>query len=153
MALLDYRLELGGAGPSRRVASTRRPLTKLQSYRQQNYSTEAEAAATTTSYVQNVSAADGATRSAFGQHPLKKPLIPSTFQVSPTHLKVRATSPTGKLPLNEEFVFGYRCCTRVFTTWYGYVAVAAASFDTPPYTKASDLPAWSDGLRISFNFS
>ena len=42
-----------------------------------NYSTEAEAAATTTSYVQNVSAADGATRSAFGQHPLKNPLIPS----------------------------------------------------------------------------
>ena len=47
----------------------------------ENYSTEDDdadaAAATTTSYVQNVSAADGATLNAFGQHPLKKPLIPS----------------------------------------------------------------------------
>ena len=47
----------------------------------ENYSTEDvdadAAAATTTSYVQNVKAADGATRSAFGQHPLKKPLKPS----------------------------------------------------------------------------
>ena len=77
MTLLDYRVELEDAGPSRRVDSTRSPPTKLQSYRQQNYSTDADAAATTTSYVQNVSAADGATLKAFGQHPLKNPRRPS----------------------------------------------------------------------------
>ena len=118
MNLLDYRLELGGAGPSRRVDSTATPDHAIQTT--ENYSTEdvdaGAAAATTTSYVQNVSAADGATRSAFGQHPLKKPRRPSTRNVSATHRKVRATSPAGRLPLNEEFVFGYRCCTLVFTT-------------------------------------
>lgn len=81
----------------------------------------------TDSYTRKVIADPGATRSALGMHPRKKPANPSRFHIrrtlftTPRYCLLTArTSPSGVISMESA-----RCCSLAFNTCNGYVTVLA----------------------------
>ncbi len=105
----------------------------------------------TSSYITKVIEEAGATLRQFGIIPLKKPRIPSYLDFHIWYcvsklkrnysylaiLSTQSITPLYFTFFSNIFVTGFkywtsRCCNLLLITWYGYVDVAAAIFETPP---------------------